>query len=183
MWLRFLCRICVSIVHGFPSRAFLKQRLATQAPARKPYRRSSIRQQPRIYRGPAVDVFLSKSSRGHIIPVSGPDPARRPCLAPHGLEWSQVRGKHCWLHPQQSGPDTQQGPSGVINRRPGNFWSWCGTGRTIRSCWDSEVFRVSGGCSPSEPPGRKCWSGGWSDFSLNIRFWITSAGFADNLKK
>jgi len=29
--------------------------LPTQAPARKPYRRSSIRQQPRIYRGPAIN--------------------------------------------------------------------------------------------------------------------------------
>ena len=46
--------ICVSILHGFPSRAFLKQRLASE---RKPYQRSSIRQQPRIYRGPVVNVL------------------------------------------------------------------------------------------------------------------------------
>jgi len=27
-------------------------------PARKPYRRSSVRQQPRIYRGPAVNELI-----------------------------------------------------------------------------------------------------------------------------
>ena len=37
---------------------FWNNTLPTQVPARKPYRRSSIRQQPRIYRGPAVDVLI-----------------------------------------------------------------------------------------------------------------------------
>jgi len=36
--------------------------LPTQAPARKPYRRSSIRQQPRIYRGPAIDQLTSEEA-------------------------------------------------------------------------------------------------------------------------
>jgi len=31
IWLTFLCKICVSIVQGIPSRAFLKQRLATSS--------------------------------------------------------------------------------------------------------------------------------------------------------
>ena len=67
IWLMFLCRIWVPIMQGFPSRAFLKQRLSTQAPARKPYLRSSIRQQPRRYRGPAVkDVHSNEPSNLHV---------------------------------------------------------------------------------------------------------------------
>ena len=67
IWLTFLCWIWVSTVQGFPSRAFLKQRLPTKAPARKPHRRSSIRQQPRIYRGPAVkDAHSNEPSNLHV---------------------------------------------------------------------------------------------------------------------
>jgi len=67
IWLMFLCRIWVPIMQGFPSRAFLKQRLSTQAPARKTYRRSSIRQQSRIYRGPAVkDAHSNEPSYLHV---------------------------------------------------------------------------------------------------------------------
>jgi len=35
MWLTFLCTICVSIVHGFPPRAFLKQHLAQSSVSMK----------------------------------------------------------------------------------------------------------------------------------------------------
>jgi len=58
IWLTFLWRICVSIVQGFPSRAFLKQRLAQSSTSTKTIPRSSIRQQPRIYRGPAILNFI-----------------------------------------------------------------------------------------------------------------------------
>jgi len=35
IWLMFLCRICVSIMQGFPSRAFLKQHLAHSSASAK----------------------------------------------------------------------------------------------------------------------------------------------------
>ena len=57
IWLMFLCRIY--FYHArFSIQSLLKQRLAhSSASAKTTYRRSSIRQQPQVYRGPAVDVL------------------------------------------------------------------------------------------------------------------------------
>jgi len=55
IWLRFCAEFGFLSCKVFRPEPFKNNALPTQAPAQKPYRRSSIRQQPRIYRGPAVN--------------------------------------------------------------------------------------------------------------------------------
>ena len=100
-------------------------------------------------------MYLSKSSRGHIIPVSGPDPACRPCLAP------QVCGKCCWLHPQKAAQTPTKGQVESLNIRPGMFWPWCGTSRIIRGCWEQwSVSSFSGVAPPATLLGENLVVGG-----------------------
>ena len=74
------------------------------------------------------------------------------------LEWSQEQGKYDWLHPQKCGPAEDQGPGDVIKQM---------TWHVLALVWNQQrlletvtCFEFSGGCCPSDTPGRKCWSGG-----------------------
>jgi len=63
------------------------------------------------------------------------------------------RGKSCWLHPRESGPEVDQEPGCVTTSPTRLGLSWCGASRTTWIAGNHEVFRnLLGLVSP--PPSR-----------------------------